>query len=381
MYKFSAPMPYNTDDINKIININKQIEKSRITDFYLSLPHTCELFTGFEQYRNLDCKNTNFSYWENLISYSIEQNIDIIYLLNRPNLNYTNQLLNKQLEKLDILLNKFRKIGVNKLRVAEHKLLKYLNKNYPDFVLYASTSFEYKTIGEYKNFMYFNPYIKQIVPSHDNNKNFKLLKNLVKDFPYTEIEIIVNQGCINSCPFRFSHNSFSCDDIKLNKLFSQSFYLNHCCMKKASNPLINMILSNFIYPWDIYEYKKIGITKFKFTGRDNFTSDTNQIIKQYLMYLKGIENYNLIQDIAINSIIEKFADYDELKFLRIKEYKKYLPNINHFKKYGHLCASYCGIECRYCYKCADKIQKVFMKKQEKMRKRRIPLCVITKQTL
>ena len=48
----------------------------------------------------------------------------------------------------------------------------------------------------------------------------------------------------------------------------------------------------------------------------------------------------------------------------------------HFKKYGHLCASRCGVECRYCYKCAEKIQKVFMKKQEEQQKSTMPFCVI-----
>ena len=60
-------------------------------------------------------------------------------------------------------------------------------------------------------------------------------------------------------------------------------------------------------------------------------------------------------------------------------------NINefshHFKKYGHLCALICGVECKYCYKCAEKIQKVFEKKQEEQRKRILPVCVVNKSNI
>ena len=52
MYKFSIPMPCKKEFIDKAIEINRKIEKSQITDFYLGLPGNCDLFCGFKQKRN-----------------------------------------------------------------------------------------------------------------------------------------------------------------------------------------------------------------------------------------------------------------------------------------------------------------------------------------
>ena len=180
MYEFSAPMPYTKEHIDKLVSINKKIEKSQITSLYFSLPSNCELFSGFEQFRNMDFNNNKFDYWQELIEYSIDKGFDFIYLLNRPNSNFNyEEGLKIQLDKLNRLLIELELTGVNKLRVSDHKLLSYLHKKYPQFTLYSSTSFEYKSIGEYKNFIKLHPYVKQIVPSHDLNKNFKMLKSMV----------------------------------------------------------------------------------------------------------------------------------------------------------------------------------------------------------
>ena len=50
--EFSVPMPFDKNLIDNLLDINNQVEKSRITSFYFSLPSSCELFTIFEQFRN-----------------------------------------------------------------------------------------------------------------------------------------------------------------------------------------------------------------------------------------------------------------------------------------------------------------------------------------
>ena len=137
-------------------------------------------------------------------------------------------------------------------------------------------------------------------------------------------------------------------------------------------------MSNNIFPWEIDEYSKIGINKFKLVGRDEIFYKIDSYISDYYKFLKGIDDIKTIENVSINTFIHHLSSNNVLKQLTVKEYKKYLPNINHFKKYGELCAWDCGVNCRYCYKCAEKIQKVFDKKQEEIRKRTIPMCVISK---
>ena len=233
MYKFSAPMPYTIEDINRILDINNQVKKSKITSLYACVPRDCEVFTGFEQSRNFAFDNINWDYWKRLINHTFDLNCDFIYLLNSPRpLTIENPDFPKQLEKLDLLLTELRKIGVKKLRVASAQLMSYIAKHYSDFEVLASTSLEYKTIWEYQNFIAFHPEVKQIVPSHDVNKNFLLLKNLRKKYPNIELELMVNEGCMQGCPNRLLHEYLNIDKRKIinNDICISGAYATNFCL-------------------------------------------------------------------------------------------------------------------------------------------------------
>ena len=362
MYKFSAPMPYKKELIDYLININKEVEKSKITSLYFSLPPNCELFSIFEQYRNGFVEKSDFNYWKDLMKYSRDNGFDFIYNLNNPkNLPVENDNFDRELEKLDILLGQLQEIGVNKLRISNHKLLSYINMKYRFFTLYASTSFEYKLIKEYQHFLDIHPEVKQIVPSHDVNKNFELLKNLRINKPDINIELIVNEGCIGGCSMRFDDSCEIMNKVINTKhsAFSNAYHGIHCLNTVQKAPLIYLCKSQVIYPWEIEEYAKIGINNFKIAGREDFTHHMNTSVYSFFLYLKGIDNTKNIEEESINSIIHHIKYYDFFNQFKIKDIKNLLPNINHFIKKGHLCASICDIKCKYCYSCAEKIKKKY----------------------
>ena len=379
MYQFSAPMPYTIDGINKLLDINNQVEKSQITSLYACVSRGCEVFTGFEQARNFYFENTTWDYWKSLIEHTLSKGCDLIYLLNSPHpLDIDNPDFPKQIEKLELLISKLREVGVNKLRVASGQLMSYIGKHYADFEVLASTSLEYKTIWEYQNFIHLHPEVKQIVPSHDVNKNFKLLSVLRKKYPDTEIEIMVNEACMQGCPNRMQHESMSLDlgivinnDASLSGGYATSF----CNYVVHKYPIQSLVIGTNIFPWDIIEYAQIGINKFKLVGRDNY-ADFENYVKNYNIYLKGIDDIKNVEDYALADFAHHLQSNAVLKQLTVKDYKKYLPDIKHFIKYGHLCASRCGDECRYCYNCAGIIEKIWRQKHEQERKRTMPLCIV-----
>ncbi len=367
--KFSLPMPYNKKLIDSLLDENNKLEKSRITSFYFSLPSSCNLFTVFEQQRNDYVEYPDFSYWKDLIKYSLDKGVDFIYNLNNPkNIQIESADFQLELEKLDTLLNELKSTGVDKLRVANHKLISYLNGNYKHFKLYASTSFEYKLIKEYLHFMQIHPFIQQIVPSCDVNKNFELLKNLRKFNNQIDIEIIVNEGCVGGCAMRYDH---SCEVLKnsaLKNKFCEELYSKLCADTVFENPLLYLCKSPVIYPWEISEYNKIGIYNFKLAGREDFKRDMQKSINSYILYLRGVDNIKNIENESINSIIHHIANIKLFENFKIKDIKPLLPNVKHYVKSGHLCDSICGIDCKYCYKCAEKIKKVLGKKISKISK-------------
>ena len=180
---------------------------------------------------------------------------------------------------MDKLLTKLQNVGCNKLRISNTQLLGYLKKHYPYFKLYASTSFEYCQLKQYNIFFEMFPEIVEIVPSFDCNKNFKLIKNLKNSHPNIDIELMVNEGCLSGCPLRTHHNFTTLCD----------FYTENHTFYSLCNP-------NLIYPWEINEYSKIGINKFKLVGRNSPTFIKTGNKNSYEVYLKGVDNYSLIEN-------------------------------------------------------------------------------------
>ena len=381
IYHFSVPMPYEKEYIDELLNLNNCVEKSHINSFFFSLPSNCELYTGFEQDRNYADQHIEFDYWKNLINYSIEKGIDFIYLLNNVMpFDLDNPNFNSKLKKLDRLLDELHKIGVKKLRVGSYQLMSYLSKYHNEFKIYASTGLEYKTLREYINFITFHPEVKQIVISQEINKNFKLIKNLRKAYPNLEIEIIVNEACMKGCPHRILHQS-TIKNINANNedlFLSERYCLAYCSYIMKKYPFYSITLNNGIFPWELQYYYEIGINKFKLTGRELFNYEMKNYIERYLHYLKAVDNINSAENLSINTFFHHCKSNPILSQIKTKEVFRLLPNIKHFIKKGHLCSSLCGIECQYCYKCAEKIEKVFKKQQEEKNKRTIPFCVITK---
>ncbi len=356
MNEFSIPLFFEKSFIDEAVNINKECIKSKITNFYFALLSNCAELTGFEQIRNSITDKSKLDDFKPVMEYALNKGFDLIYLLNSPRpLSIESPDFNKQLEKLDFLLNELKSIGVNKLRVSNPKLLTYLSIHYKDFILYASTSFEYKTLKEYQNFIAMHPTVKQIVPSHDVTKNFKLLQNLKKCLPNIEIELLADEGCMGGCPHRFTHSSeYLKEFITPNKDISLSNYYCHffCSVIFRKSPVLHICKSNNIYPWEIKEYNKIGINKFKLAGRD-----VPEYKNNYKKYLLGVDDIKNIENESFDTFIyHLYANYTEFKNYKVKDIKPYLPDINYFKKHGHLCASVCKVDCTYCYECAKKIE-------------------------
>jgi len=251
-------------------------------------------------------------------------------------------------------------------------LLNYLNDKYPDLEYCTSTSNEYAFLSQYISYFNTYPNIKEIVPYFDVNRNFRLLKNLKKTFPNLDIEMMVNEGCLHGCAFRSFHplslpSSIYESEEDLSKREAAIIYCtNRNCTKIFdADPFGQLFKSNIIYPWDIEEYAKIGINRFKLVGRDNHSFFTGDFLEYYYIYLKGVDNYKDILDrpfYVLNNYINNSKH--QIPF-SIKEIIDYIPKVEYFVKNGHRCLSECGVTCTYCDDCAKKFQKMLDSKKTK----------------
>lgn len=368
MYNFTLPMPNNINMIDKLVEINTKLKKSKINCLYFSIDYNSDNYTGFEQSNSISNKTLSFEEWIEIATYANKKGFKTIYSLNALKAcDFGVSVREEQFRKLDYLIKTLYAIGCNTYEISDFEVLTHIVKNYKNIEIHSSGAHEYLNIKQYQNYKEIFPNINHFTPGLDANRNFLLLKNLKTQFKDIVLQLTVNEGCMFNCPFRYSHiaskqTALLSEETKeliknINKNFPQ------CEKLFKQDPFREIIKANVIHPWDIDEYGKINIVNFRLVGRDTKEYDTNEIYEDYFIYLKGIDDWKDIQDEKY-SRLSVYAKNHGIDFT-IKEIKPYLPKISHFIKKGHLCASECHVECNYCHECAEKFKKYLEKRDKK----------------
>ena len=356
--KFSAPLPFSKEQIDYLAQMNEKYKKSKVTTLYNCLPYNSIEKSGYEQHRTWDERVNSLYDLAELVNYAKSIGFGFTYLLNTVNTPLFKEF-ERNVERLNSFLDKLRQFNITDIRVSNTFIMKYIDTNYKEFNLYGSTSQEYSSIRQYYNLIACFPKLKGIVFSWDNNKNFKLIDSFNKNLGI-ELELMVNEGCVAGCPFRRDHHS-SNNSITNSRY---SFCFNNLCRKISNgNKSLQLCLDNIIYPWDIKNYNKHNVYNFKFVGRnaDGFINGFDYLSK-YSTYLKGVDDVESIMDEPIINFNNYLIGYSSWSSLKVKDVINLLPRIEHFERDGYKCSSVCGIECRYCYNCAEKIEKILKKK-------------------
>ncbi len=103
------------------------------------------------------------------------------------------------------------------------------------------------------------------------NRDFSTL-NAIMSAVSCKIRVIVNEGCLYKCPFRYAHfNLFShITTISTTRPLNTfgDYYFDKCISIRVRDPA-QIIRSPWIRPEDMVEYERIGIDDFKISGRAN----------------------------------------------------------------------------------------------------------------
>lgn len=345
VYEFSVPLPYDFNSIDKILNYNKTLKKSKITSFYNSIPYPCALdLNDFQSSRGVNLNIKSFDDFIKYVKYIKNKGYNFVYTLNSPKALFDTDFKSKS-KALEKLFDNLSKANCKKIKVANAQLLDFLTKTRPDFELSASTSFEFNTLKQYVNLAERYTNLKAINLALDINRNFKLLQSLKKELPHIKFELMANEGCMYGCPERITHPCTGVNECSMINVIRKSKFLLFC---QARN----------IYPWDLEYYSAMGINNFKLMkgSRANF-----QKIDFLTYYLDFVENRK--NDDVISVFFKKIAYGDKIleikdKNIMLSQVKKYLPDIKYFIKNGHKCAQDCAVNCKYCYECAKKISDI-----------------------
>ena len=168
-------------------------------------------------------------------------------------------------------------------------LNEYIRNNYPTYKRICSATKNIRTIEEY-NRACDNYDIVVLSPDFNHDLNFiNEINN--KD----KLEIIVNEACVNNCPFRNAHY-LRIDKINKN-IINRPFYLTDEEMEKSGCMAMKHGYikdeANILGFFEIDKLKEMGIDKFKLVGRE-FTWE------RYFDDLKAFVEQKWIQKILID---------------------------------------------------------------------------------
>ena len=322
----------------------------------------------FEQIRSYNKLIPDFASISVNIKHAIDNDFTFIYLLNSV-LGFSGEpeVYKQQIASLEQLLEKLLKVNCTHLRITNLELVDYINKHYPEFNIHLSTSTEYTQLQQFQNAYKLFPCIKEFIPSYEVNKNFHLLKNLRKNMPNIDVELIADEGCISGCPLRIQHpikkTIPQASVEEADTIFKNISPLYGYCYKLSTENYNEYLCkSKNIYPWELEYYKKIGCTKFKFVGRGVPYEGFQMNFYKY--YMQGVEDPKSIENMNINLFVLRYRytkPNELIRDYRVRDIRKYLPSIKYFIKNGKDCHYKCGVECNYCEEKAKKIEKVFNK--------------------
>ena len=123
-----------------------------------------------------------------------------------------------------------------------------------------------------------------------------------------------------------------------------------------------MCKSNIIYPWQINEYRKIGIKNFKLVGRNSDEFKTGEYLDIYRQYLLGVDDIRNILSIPIVWFNHALFKSPGLQSVKVSDVIEVLPSIRFFSEKRFSCADVCGVECNYCFEKAKQLETILQRR-------------------
>ena len=348
MKYLSVPAMFTNEYLEKLNQMNKENKRGvKIYETYGSIPGY--LVGSIRPSNTLKSitKEELFSY----IKKGKELGIGFNYIMNSTVLDGFEY--NKEL-KMEVInfIKELVSVGLSKITISVPYLIKLVRKYFPNLHIVASICMEISSLQGLEDVRELG--VNSVVMAKDTNRDFKLLRNILKNKGELSIKLLCTTPCIFKCSDLIYHMNFS--SIQDNKL-KNSYQITgkviphtavRCQMRRLKNP-VEFIKSPWIRPEDLDYYNKIGIEYFKIDGRDK-TEDYNlEVINAYMNEEYDGNLLYLMQNYYPKNSLE-FLTIDKLPNFKLGVFldNKLLNNfINYFYDEGNPCNEGCQ-NCNYC---------------------------------
>jgi collagenase-like PrtC family protease len=157
-------------------------------------------------------------------------------------------------------------LGVDGFVVALPALIEAIRTEWPDVPISVSTFARIRTVTQAEYFLKLGA---RTIILEEANRDFRLIRGLVR--LGAEVEILVNQSCLPSCPYRGHHlNTSSLASQPEAPCPSFEYPILECGLEYVQDPA-KLISGIFVRPEDLAVFEEVGVTRFKVSGRNRST--------------------------------------------------------------------------------------------------------------
>jgi len=296
--------------------------------------------------------------------------INFNYVINTPCLDNREYTLEGRKEYYNFL-SWLADNGVDYVTVAIPYLIELIKKYFPSIKVKVSEIANVSTAQRARHYSEMG--IDTITLEIVNNRNFKSLQSIRKAVnENVELEVVVNSGCLFSCPYHDYHNNIVAHSTqKAHEL--QGYYIDYCMMRCIPRKLTHpseMIKACWIRPEDLHHYENIGISRFKISNRVGPLSFGKKCLKAYSeRKVKNLAEILTPLSLEIEepntSKLASFSNYEWKNMTKIWSISSPEVVIDNEKLDGFIdyfmddnCFGQCEADCNYCNVTAGKVVKI-----------------------
>ncbi|VVB75818.1 Peptidase family U32 [uncultured archaeon] len=357
--KISAPTNWDYAILDEINKINSAVStKTKVAEIYSSIKKS---ITGSARSASLVPDDVDAKYAEEYIKKAKGMGLEFNYLVNSSclgNLEYHPEYrvgLIDYLKWIDSTKAKFVSVA--------NPFLVDLIKKHTNLKIVLSIVSDPKSVNRIK--LLERDGVDRVVLSTSLNRDFSTLKKICSSSE-CELEILVNESCLNDCPYKAYHYSVSSHSSQSDlKITSFDYCLLKCSIARLKDP-VQIIRSSWVRPEDMHFYEELGLDYAKLSGR---IMPTKWILNSMLAYSKNKYKGNLFDIIDQQKMFSK----DFAQFVSAKEFGPLNIMIDNSKLEGFFqkiisAGVDCGQDCFKCKICENYAKKAILSKRSVLQK-------------
>lgn len=326
MIYFSVPCDFMPESLELFHSSNQVYPEYQISEVYGQVTE-CDFIASGRMAGSLP--KVSYIELEDYIRRCKQYDINFNYTINPSCIDYSESNISKIYDHIKRLYH----VGVRCFTVTQPIIIEIIQDLDVNINLKASAICEVNSLK--KAIHYIKNAVNRVVIDPDITKDFYKLRSICSEYA-DKMEIIVNNLCVNDCPYKMFHYNHEAHSTGSTALKKNRYFYQKCTVQKALE-LDSYIKMNWIRPEDLHYYTALGIRYFKLQGRSHPAGEKVSVAIN--AYIHGSFEGNLVDLLTLWNPYDVFQPYIDNK--KLDGYLEPFVNKDNF----------CSGKCELCQHC------------------------------